>query len=194
MRRRAAIIGTTFVVLSACIGIEEQQKFLPDSVHQYESPVGYHVAVPVGFTYSEQAPSGTYYYFGYPGGSSTNLQTIEFHDSLDSPCIPALTGASQTTILANSTGASETIDIPNANVKASWGRVNAWDGFQNEGWEPPFEDMHKIVCTYNGTPRPASVYALCSQKDRRTVVICINQMSDNPTLAKQIFETFRWLK
>ena len=36
------------------------------------------------------------------------------------------------------------------------------------------------------------VYALCSEKDGKTVVICISQMKDDPELAKQIFETFKW--
>jgi hypothetical protein len=39
-----------------------------------------------------------------------------------------------------------------------------------------------------------SAYALCSEKDGKTVLICISQVTDNPDLAKQIFETFRWLR
>ncbi|MDD4319841.1 MAG: hypothetical protein PHW10_05990 [Candidatus Peribacteraceae bacterium] len=35
-------------------------------------------------------------------------------------------------------------------------------------------------------------YALCSEKDGKTVLICVTQVIDNPDLAKQIFETFRW--
>jgi hypothetical protein len=38
----------------------------------------------------------------------------------------------------------------------------------------------------------AAVYALCSEKDGKTVVICISQMTDNREQAKEIFETFRW--
>ena len=37
-----------------------------------------------------------------------------------------------------------------------------------------------------------SLYVLCSEKDNKTVLICISQVTDNPDLAKQIFETFRW--
>lgn len=36
------------------------------------------------------------------------------------------------------------------------------------------------------------MYGFCSEKDGKTVVICISQMTDDPDLAKQIFETFRW--
>lgn len=37
-------------------------------------------------------------------------------------------------------------------------------------------------------------YSLCSEKDGKTVVICISQMTDNPQLAEDIFKTFRWTK
>ncbi len=36
------------------------------------------------------------------------------------------------------------------------------------------------------------VYALCSEKDGKTVVICLTQMTDDPDIAKKIFESFRW--
>ncbi len=37
-----------------------------------------------------------------------------------------------------------------------------------------------------------SAYALCSEKDGKTVVICVSQVTDDPDLARSIFETFRW--
>ncbi len=37
-----------------------------------------------------------------------------------------------------------------------------------------------------------TMYAFCSQKDSKTVVICFSQMTDNPELAEEIFKTFRW--
>jgi hypothetical protein len=39
-----------------------------------------------------------------------------------------------------------------------------------------------------------AAYALCSEKDGKTVVICISQMQDDPKLAQEIFETFRWVE
>jgi len=39
-----------------------------------------------------------------------------------------------------------------------------------------------------------SAYALCSEKDGKRVVVCIQQMTDNPKLAEEIFSTFRWAK
>jgi len=37
-----------------------------------------------------------------------------------------------------------------------------------------------------------TAYALCSEKDGKRVVICIQQMTDNPALAEEIFSTFKW--
>lgn len=37
-----------------------------------------------------------------------------------------------------------------------------------------------------------ATYAFCSVKEDKEVAICIQQMTDNQELAKQIFESFRW--
>jgi hypothetical protein len=107
--------------------------------------------------------------------------SVHLYPSLSSPCSPSLTGASQTE------------QLKTANGKAEWGRVNYRDGYGSEGWTYPY-DPKNILCKIQGTPPPAQVYALCSEKDDKTVVICISQMKDNPQQAKEIFETFRWTK
>jgi hypothetical protein len=38
----------------------------------------------------------------------------------------------------------------------------------------------------------SAAYALCSETDVERVVVCIQQMTDNPKLAEEIFSTFRW--
>jgi len=45
---------------------------------------------------------------------------------------------------------------------------------------------------FNRAPNQFSAYALCSEKDGKRVVVCIQQMTDNPKLAEEIFSTFRW--
>jgi hypothetical protein len=85
----------------------------------------------------------------------------------------------------------ETIGISKIKYKEEdnviWGRVDAWDGQGIEGWEPSM-DLSKVVCK----PSATVTFALCAEKNGKTVVVCINQMTDNPDQAKQIFETFRW--
>lgn len=41
--------------------------------------------------------------------------------------------------------------------------------------------------------KPAtSSYAFCAKKGEKAVAICLQQMTDNPDLAEEIFRTFRW--
>jgi hypothetical protein len=87
------------------------------------------------------------------------------------------------------TGASKT--IPLEQTQGEWGKADWWDGYGHEGWEWP-ANWENILCTYEGTPPPNSVYAFCSEQNGKTVVICISQMTDNPELAEEIFSTFRW--
>ena len=97
------------------------------------------------------------------------------------------------------TGASQTAPLPDANGKAEWGRVDFYDSIfekEKEGGDYILtkEGGDNIICTVpdtTGIP-PPSVYAFCSQHDNKTVIICINQMTDNEKQAKEIFETFRW--
>jgi hypothetical protein len=107
--------------------------------------------------------------------------SVFLYSELSSPCIPILTGVSQLSRTLESGGT------------ITWGRVDAWDGFGIEGWEFPY-DLHQIICRYDGTPRPNAVFALCAERNHQTVVICISQVERNDSLAKQIFETFRWTK
>ena len=111
---------------------------------------------------------------------SSHHYSVYLHPSLSKQCSRHITGASQTK------------SLPKADGMAAWGRVDYWDNHELEGWE--YQEWNDVVCTYAGNPGPKAVYALCSEKDDKTIVICINQMSDNPSLAKQIFETFRWTK
>lgn len=216
------LVTAAFLFLGSCYGSNEQL-MTPRGFYSYENLMGYKLAVPVGFTYSELAPSGTYYYFGYPNNSSTGLATVEIHDTdLTSPCSPLLTGASQMATLPD-------------NQETQGGKVDFWDNHDQRnkiinaalqrGEEPPNplcvppahpsgtmyfecptaeekqtlgpEEINRISCRqrqrdYEVQNGINSAYALCSEKNGKTVVICISQVTDDPDLAEQIFETFRW--
>lgn len=101
---------------------------------------------------------------------------------------PALSSACEKSI----TGASEMSNLTNANGEASWGRVDQWDS--RTGDEDNDIDDNLVVCQNNGVVKYSAVYALCSQKDNKTVMICINQVTDSSQLAEDIFKTFRWTK
>ena len=92
-------------------------------------------------------------------------------------------------------------------IKTQWGRVDFWDKSQDVpiGPQPVCEPL-TIYSMGPGTTaerweewerspqRGQGYYALCSEHDGKQVLICISQVTDNPTLAKQIFDSFRWTK
>jgi hypothetical protein len=96
-------------------------------------------------------------------------------------CSSLLTGSSQLDVARRDDGSV-----------TMWGRVDAWDRMREEGWESP--QIDSVLCNINGISQPVSIYAFCAQKDDRTVVICVNEMRDNPNLAEDIFKSFRWTK
>lgn len=112
-------------------------------------------------------------------GEAFDIQIYGKKDSNN--CVPSITGTSNLKNLSNEVMG-----------KSGWGRMDAWDGYGQEGWEydPKWAN---IVCKKEGTPAPQEIYVLCAEKDEKTVVICINQMTDNPQLAEEIFKTFRWI-
>lgn len=150
----------------------------------YESPIGFQMEVPLGFKYSELAPSKKYYYFGYPKGNHTGLSTIEFYNSLDFSKLNDFSNCS-----AEILGVSFPLTLNNKNTL--WGKMDFYKDRGMEGWEPS-SDESLLVCHGGGMNPPESVYAFCSEHDDKTVVICISQMTDNEAQAKEIFETFRW--
>ena len=100
-----------------------------------------------------------------------------------SSCSPSITGASRTSPLETTSG------------KTNWGRVDAYDTPESLDREPVLCSPPKVswlIDAEGNAKLESSAYALCSEKDGKTVVICIGQMTDNPEMAKQIFETFRW--
>lgn len=109
------------------------------------------------------------------------LEMYHFVDQQKS-CSPLITGVTNLSSLPNTNG--------------GWGRVDAFDardikGGWPEGYELP-ESIFTILCTNSGLPITTKTYAFCSEKNSKTVVICINPIKDDPEMAKQIFESFRW--
>jgi hypothetical protein len=153
--------------------------------HYQNSTIGYSLDVPNEAlkSWQEKKPSdaqdsgfATYSVLAIP---TTNDYSIVIRQAFAN-CTPSLTGASHTT------------DLPNGNGKARWGQADYWGDVGMEGWEPAY-DVNHVVCAYDYMQKSIE-YAFCSEKNGKTVVICINQVTKNESLAKQIFETFRWSK
>ena len=170
---RLLSIGLVCALLGACTPSSAPSLDNKDISQRYASPLGYEIDVPSGYSYAENAPNNDYFYFGYSIDSPISIRTIELHE-IGIPCTPSLIGVSQPSPLTD------------ANGKAEWGRVTYWDRFPHDvGFSEP--EPHCRPASGNG-----NAYALCSEKNGKTVVICISQVTDDPALAKQIFETFRW--
>jgi hypothetical protein len=90
------------------------------------------------------------------------------------------------------TGSSHMSPFTNANGEAEWGRVDGWDNLKFETGDNPYEGLNNVICNYDGVSPDNTIYTLCGEKNQKTVVVCINQVTKNEDLAKQIFETFHW--
>jgi hypothetical protein len=88
-------------------------------------------------------------------------------------------------------------------TKVWTGRVDAFDSWGYATYEVDYEDPPPCmppVESYRPLPGGdwaeridgTQAYALCSEKDGKRVVVCVQQMTDNPKLAEEIFSTFRW--
>ncbi len=76
------------------------------------------------------------------------------------------------------------------NTNSAWAKVDFFEKFDSrgQGWID-YGDPYPLCATLGSYE---ARYAFCSEKNGKTVVICISQMKDDPAMAKQIFETFRW--
>lgn len=131
-------------------------------------------------TISNSLNGPSFPYFTTPETQSESV-TLAVFNQKKTACSPTITGTSKTQLISLESGS------------ASWGRMDAWDGNGEEGWAFP-QGWEEMPCKKEGIPPPNEVYVLCAEKNGKTVMVCINQMTDNPKQAKEIFETFRWTK
>lgn len=81
-----------------------------------------------------------------------------------------------------------TLTIETNSERTFWGKV---DEVYSDGDLSPNCYTRSIY----GQAGPYSAsYVLCSEKDGKTVFICMMQVQDNLALAEQIFSTFRWIE
>lgn len=122
----------------------------------------------------------------YPKASPIFMLDMSIERQNPSPCSPSTLGVSE----------PKTIALKNSE-SAVWGKMMMLNAYDR-----PIDTVCHITapeCTdeelFEGTCKTqAATYAFCSEKNEKSVVICISQVIDNPDLAKQIFETFRWTR
>lgn len=194
MGKHLAQFSTAMVVVSLIGGcgmpphknMEVSEKF-----YKYKSTLGFDMEVPKDFSYSQNAPSNLYYYFGYAQNNEFDLSTIEVYPSFSACSTFAL-------------GVSDLKESELDRMKVWTGLVDAYDvGILYDyagGEEPPcvppaLKFAKKAPDDYGDSMTRidnSAAYALCSEKDGKRVVVCVQQMTDNPELAEEIFSTFQW--
>jgi len=151
----------------------------------------YETVIPSDF--ADQKGDDNEKYFGYANDSITGdvLISIYTEEASSNSCSP------------NVTGVKQPIELPNTGGKTFWGKVDYFDSpdsinggvYPQPVCQPPeiswaMDDQGNL--TGPGKDR-GEAYVLCAEKDEKRVLICMTQQTDNPSLAKQIFESFRWV-
>jgi hypothetical protein len=183
-------VAFTMMLLAACSYTDAGTQDHKNDFFSYQSPVGFSIQVPNTFGASGYAPSGKYYYFGYAEDNPIGIRTVEMYPDYLT-CTPFALGVSDLQ--------EQAVD----GAKVWTGLVDAYDYWGYATYEldhenpPPCQPpVRKYANAENGelTERidETSAYVLCSEKDDKRVVVCIQQMTDNPELAEEIFSTFRW--
>jgi hypothetical protein len=90
-------------------------------------------------------------------------------------------------------GIADKNSIQHTNEKMIWGKMDFYKGWNLEGWEPPY-DKNILVCDYYLGKPQSILYGFCDEKNNKTVIMCLTQLKDNPSLAEDIFKSFRWTK
>lgn len=170
-----AIIG---INLTACGNSRQSITADPKNIDRqtYSNvQVGYSFSVPNGFGHETDDDEGMY--FGYGENSKFGQISVQSYDHLQSAqCTETLLGASRVSVTGT------------MNTKSMWGKVDFFE-IQGSDYLPENAPKCRPMSGKNGVG-----YAFCSEHEGQTVLICIGQKRDNPQLAKEIFESFRWTK
>ncbi len=133
----------------------------------------FEISFPLEAKYKFERPDNSIAYSTNSGSSFYNQENdylISIYKKTNAACETKLHGITE-------------IQFPVLLENSVWGKsdylseAHVHDDEFNE-WSPT------VVC--------GSAYAFCSSKNQQTVVICINQMTDDQELAKEIFKTFKW--
>lgn len=179
------------VLLLAITGCSEATTFKVNN-KQSELSIWDHFSLSTNYKFQEKIlrDNGSLAYTTY-NTSTTEKKITDFavhlYPSLQQSCTLTLIGASQTNVMG----------------VGQWGKVDYYNTLFHDPEpeeEPPCRPPKRVVCNADESycspniPKEerSAAYAFCADKDGKSVLICVAQMTDNPDQAKQIFETFRW--
>ena len=94
---------------------------------------------------------------------------------------------SSTSLDCSALGASKQSTVTSGDVSYVWGKVDIYDHL---GIGDLIDIKQDPPC--RGNPAPSAAYIFCATKGNKRVALCIDQASDDPKLAEEIFTTFHW--
>lgn len=191
MKAQISSMLAAILLIGCSDKVTHPQPYPPGWSEYRNTAYGYSTGIPAEAFMPNKSPSADQIFFGNIKLLTNNIGTeydiyLYTGDNISS-CSTSITGASTTTLLSETRG--DTI----------WGKVDAYD-YPNPDFPPDTQprcrppilkwdvDMVKGVTRLSDD----AAYVLCSEKDGKTVLICVSQVTDNPDLARKIFETFRW--
>ncbi len=102
---------------------------------------------------------------------------------LTASCSPSITGVEQMQELTGTNGKTQWAKEP---------RPSPHGDYPGKLCHTSKSSLTKEEYWNNEGEEKAGTYVLCSEKGGKTVLICIDQVNDDPKLAEEIFKTFRW--
>lgn len=134
------------------------------------------------YGYELKIPSKAWTERNSPSGEKIGFATYSIFERKPNPSDFQVTVELTENCSERFTGVSESIN----SMIGFWGKNDFFERMKNDyipGEEP--------TCR---PPSGGASYVFCAEKDNKSVLICVNQQTDNPALAEEIFKTFRWTK
>jgi hypothetical protein len=190
MLRPILLSGLFALMLSGC---SPAQPIKMDNFHDQNEMSEwpwFRISAPIKFFKRILRDDGSIAFLTYDNTDTRRISTdysVHIYPDHPASCSPSLIGT------------ADLEEFSGTNGKVVWGRIgvtNVYDDYDDAVCAPPIaypSTSEEKDAAWKGEFRTErAAYALCSEKDGKTVVICISQMRDDPALAKEIFETFRW--
>jgi len=196
MTKLTLLTGT--IILSGCLNINSSSERVQirESYEEYRNTLlDYSIQIPERAYTPNKSPEKDQIFFG-------NISQI--NDNPPDAINVLLMGRDPVACSSFLLGISDLKEQDLAGAKVWTGKVDAFDNWGYATYEidyaypPPCEPpLKKYESTKGGEGLGKRIdgtvaYALCSEKDGKRVVVCIQQIKDDPKLAEEIFSTFRW--
>lgn len=168
-------------------------------INRYINENGYTLDIPALFdkwsTISDNLndPGHPYFYVSSKQANELRSTSIKVYHNQQLPCSYKTLGTPDNPTTHPN---SQIRDLSTEDATILWSKVPVVG--VHAGYPDAYCNNYPPDCSgtdyFDGTCKTEyATYAFCAEKDARRVVICMNQNKDNPELAKQVFESFRWV-